>query len=84
MFNREKKAVFAALELAKANCEQLEAALEQAIAANEALQKRAFIIGIDRQQRMNKFTFMRNGELHQIETMGLISDDIRDWKEKLL
>lgn len=87
MFGRDKRERAAALamaEAAKAQIEQLEAALERAIAANEALSKRAFIIGIDRQQRMNKFTFMRNGEVYQIETMGLISDDLPGWKKALL
>jgi hypothetical protein len=44
----------------------------------------AFLVSIERQGRSNFFTFMRNGELIKIETMGLISDDIGQWRKDLL
>ena len=50
----------------------------------EQLKKQAVLIGIERTGRTNSFTFVRNGEVHRIETMGLISDDLPGWKEKLL
>lgn len=86
MFGREREraAALAMAEAAKAQIEQLEARLEEAIAANEALGKRAFIIGIEREGRICKFTFMRNGELYVVETMRLISDNLPEWKAKLL
>lgn len=87
MFNKRKRdaaAAQAAAEIALARIEQLEVALKDMIEANEALSKRAFIVSIDRQNRVNKFTFVRNGEMYVIETMGLISDNPREWKEKLL
>jgi len=63
---------------------ELEAALAEAIHANEVLSRRAILIGIERNQRVNKFTFVRSGELYVVETMGLISDNLPEWKGKLL
>ena len=62
----------------------LERALNNAIEANERLQSRAFLFGIERQGRINKFLFMRNGKLIVIETMGLISDPIAEWERMLI
>lgn len=87
MFNRDKRERAAALamaEAAKAQIEELEARLTEAIAANEELSKRAFIIGMEREGRVMKFTFMRNGELFQLETISQISDNLPEWKAKLL
>lgn len=50
----------------------------------EELKQRSYLIGIERNGRVNKFTFVRGTEMHQIETMGLISDDLPGWKKKLL
>lgn len=63
---------------------QLKAETEELLATAEDLKKRAVLIGIERSGRTNKFTFVRGAEVHQIETMGLISDDLPKWKEKLL
>ncbi|AHJ10751.1 hypothetical protein P106B_68 [Rhizobium phage vB_RglS_P106B] len=63
---------------------ELEAQLAATRAAAEEMAKHAFIVSIERRERLNVFTFIRNGETYQIETMGLISDDITDWKRKLL
>lgn len=69
----------------KERIEELEAALAIALARNEQLERRSYIVHIDRQQRMNRFTFMcADGERYTIETMGLISDNIPEWKRKLL
>ena len=84
MFGRDKRAALAMAQAAKAQIEQLEARLEEAIATNETLSKRAFIIGIEREGRICKFTFVRNGELYVVETMSLISDNLPEWKAKLL
>jgi hypothetical protein len=48
------------------------------------LQQHAYLISIERTGRVNQFTFMRGDQVHQIETMGLISDDLPGWKRKLL
>lgn len=50
----------------------------------EKLKKRPFLISVERVGRVNKFTFVRGSELYVIETMGLIGDNIPEWKEKLL
>lgn len=68
----------------KERIEQLEAALAATLAYNEVLERRAYIVHIDRQQRMNRFTFQRGNETYTIETMGLISDNLPEWKGKLL
>ena len=60
---------------------------ESAAAMLESLQelkKQSILVGIERNGRVNEFTFVRNGKMIKIETMGLISDDLPGWKEKLL
>lgn len=87
MFGSRKKdalAAAAAAQIALNRIEELETALKLAIEANEALQSRSFLFSIEREGRTNKFTFIRNGKFHQIETMGLLSDDVPGWKEALL
>lgn len=65
---------------------ELEARLEAAIEANKKLASHAFLIGIERRagSRTMQFTFARNGEIHQIETMALMSDNTTQWKKDLL
>ena len=84
--NRRKDALTAAAaaQLALDRIEELETALKLALDDNEMLQNRALLFSIEREGRTNKFTFIRNGKFHQIETMGLLSDDLTDWKRKLL
>lgn len=48
------------------------------------MQDTPVLIGIERTGRENKFTFLRGDKTVVIETMGLISDNIRQWKEDLL
>lgn len=74
MFGRLNRAMIA----------ELQERLEAAIAANQKLSQHAFLLDIQRSGRSNKFLFVRNGEVHEIETMGLLSDDIAKWKEDLL
>lgn len=57
---------------------------EKLLDSIEKLKNRPILIGIERVGRTNKFTFMRGKEIIQIETMGLISDNIPAWKEQLL
>ena len=42
----------------------------------------AKLVAINRNGRMNVFTFERNGEHFEIETMGMLSDDVPGWKKK--
>jgi hypothetical protein len=57
--------------------------LENLTAAARAMDGRAYLFKIDRDGRTNKFTFVRGTELHVIETMGLLSDDIAQWHSDL-
>lgn len=50
----------------------------------EKLKNHSYLIGIEREGRENIFTFARDNQVHQIKTMGLISDNLPEWKEKLL
>lgn len=63
---------------------ELEEQLRVVSAAAAEMQQHAYLIAIERKDRLNRLTFMRGPEIHVIETMGLISDDIRGWREKLL
>lgn len=63
---------------------ELETRLAHLIAASEEVAKRAVLVDIVREGRVNKFIFMRQGKLFTVETMGLISDDIVRWKKDLL
>lgn len=63
---------------------ELKEQVESLIRSNEELQKFAYITGIERSGRLNKFIFKRNGETVEIETVNLISDDLPGWKNKLL
>ena len=60
------------------------AQLQKSHDENEKLLHYAFIVGIEREGRVNKFTFIRDDKLIQIETMGLLSDNLPEWKEQLL
>lgn len=63
---------------------ELLTAANAALDSIQNMEKYPVLIGIERTGRVNKFTFVRNKTVHQIETMGLISDDLPGWKEKLL
>lgn len=47
------------------------------------LEMRNTLINIERDGRYNRFTFVINGQIKIIETMGLLSDDLSDWKRSL-
>ena len=40
----------------------------------------AVLIAIDRVDRMNVFTFAKDGQIFKIETLGTWDDDIPSWK----
>jgi hypothetical protein len=79
----KRKAATAVQRLAEA-----EAALAQAsntIKMVEAINAdRACLISITRDNRRIKFTFVRNGQLTTIETMGTWDDDVDGWQRELL
>lgn len=41
----------------------------------------AVLVRIDRIGRENVFHFVRNGEVFTISTMGLLSDDVGEWRK---
>lgn len=69
----------------RAKYDALVAQLEAAHKALEQADQRAYLISIEREGRMNRFRFARaRFGIFVIETMGLLSDDINDWKRNLL
>ena len=58
--------------------------LERAEAAAQEMAKHAHLIGITRDGRTNKFVFVRAGQMFEIETMGLLSDNPAQWRKDLL
>lgn len=54
------------------------------LAELEELRKRPYLISVERENHINKFTFFRNGKLYVIETQALISDNMPEWKKELL
>ena len=50
----------------------------------DRLRNQTLLIDIQRDGRLNKFTFMRGDKVEVVETMGLISDDVGGWKRRLL
>lgn len=63
---------------------ELELRNRELIAASEAIKKRAFLFAIERDGRLNKFTFIRDGLFVTIETMGMLGDNVPGWKRELL
>lgn len=62
---------------------ELIAAAASQLAAMEVVKQHAYLIGLEREGKLNKFTFARGDQIVQIETMGLISDDFGQWKKDL-
>lgn len=50
----------------------------------EKLQAQPVLIGIERVGRVNKFTFAIGEETYVVETMGMLNDNVPEWKERLL
>lgn len=84
MFKTRRQAALirlAELEVAfKDATDKMNAMVEQ----SKHLQTRAFLVDIQREGRINKFIFMRNGEMFTIETMGMWGDDVPGWKKGLI
>jgi len=68
----------------KQRIKTLQEQLENLLKITEDMRENAYLVGIEREGRTNKFIFMRNGKLIQIETIGMISDDLPEWKKQLL
>lgn len=50
----------------------------------ERVKKLPYLVSVERHGRVNKFLFCRDGELIEVETMGMLADNMPMWKEKLL
>lgn len=92
MFNRsttprkltwQERAVLAEAELTATRV-GLEAAQQHLDGIELRMADRAVLISITKNGRMNKFTFVRNGQMTVIETYGSWDDDPDEWREKLL
>lgn len=70
--------------LFNAQLAEVQERLERAEAAAQEMAKHAYLIGINRDGRTNKFVFVRAGQMHEIETMGLLSDNPAQWRKDLL
>lgn len=63
---------------------EFKANMDALLAQLEKMKDQTVLISIERTGRVNKFTFARGTQVHQIETMGLISDDLPGWKKDLI
>lgn len=79
----KQRAIAAEAQLAAATVALTEAN-EQLKGLQLTLADRAALISITRNGRMNRFMFVRNGQLLTIETMGTWDDDVDGWKKQLL
>lgn len=46
--------------------------------------ERAALVSIVQTGRINRFTFLRNGQIHVVETYSTMEDDVPGWKRDLL
>lgn len=54
---------------------------------NAALQdagQQAYLIGLERKESRNVFTFVRGGQMFIVETFSTLSDNLPQWKKDLL
>lgn len=64
--------------------EELKQQVEELNRTLKELEKRSVLLDIQRTGRKIEFMFVRGTKVHTIETMSLISDDIKRWKDVLL
>lgn len=70
--------------VSKETVNKLKTRIDELVSNLKKLEDQSYLIGIERVGKKNKFIFVRNNEVIEVETMGLISDDIPEWKRKLL
>lgn len=68
----------------KKQLDALKTRIEELVRTLREVEDRAFLIDIQRTGRKTRFIFAKNNKVVEIETMSLISDDLKDWKDKLL
>jgi hypothetical protein len=73
---------------AEAKISVLNAALDVAREHLEGIEirftERAVLVSIVQTGRVNRFTFVRNGQTHVVETYSTMEDDVPGWKSALL
>lgn len=64
--------------------EEAKLAVKNLLFEVQKLQKKPFLIGIEKRGRVNVFTFAKGREVITIETYSTMSDNTEEWKKKLL
>jgi hypothetical protein len=62
----------------------LKIATEKLLKELEVLKKRPYLIAIERNGRENIFTFSRGEATYEVRTMGMLSDNLPEWKKELI
>lgn len=68
----------------KETMQKMKDQIEDQRRAIEQIEKRPYLMDVNRVGRKNVFLFVRDGELVEVETMSTIADDIKGWKDKLI
>lgn len=68
----------------KEKLDQLKEHVEELVLSLKSLRDRSYLLDITTDGRKLKFTFVRGDKVVEIETMRLMSDNIKDWKDDLL
>lgn len=86
MFNFFHRGLIRKIERLYAELDAAKEQMQMVVAEAEKLQKRAFLLDIGTIEggRMVQFTFARAGEIHTVEVMRLLSDNIGQWKKDLV
>ena len=58
--------------------------IEELLTTIREIEDRPYLIGVERQGKKNKFIFVRKNKVIEVETVGLMSDNIKGWKDDLL
>jgi hypothetical protein len=70
--------------ISKEAYEKLKAETDALLESLKTLEKRSYLIGIERSGRNLYFTFARGDKVHQVQVMSMMSDNLPKWKEDLL
>ena len=70
--------------ISKSKLEEFEKSKRRLEKELKMVQNRAFLFDIKRVGRKNHLTFAKGAQIHVIETMGLLGDDVDSWRKTLL
>ena len=79
----KKRALDAEAKISVLNA-ALDVAREQLNGIELRFAERAALVSIVQTGRINRFTFLRNGQVHVVETYSTMEDDVPGWKSALL